>query len=83
MALPCSLGCDLCPSYPVGEVSRTLAMCNPEAALLRQEEIFSTTLTQNIINPILKPLLLAGKCRSLWRMGEGTEGCPGDLISSL
>ncbi|XP_076773827.1 ALS2 C-terminal-like protein isoform X2 [Arvicanthis niloticus] len=43
----------------VGEVSRTLAMCNPEAALLRQEEIFSTTLTQNIINPILKPLLLA------------------------
>lgn len=81
-AVPSSLGCDLCPSYPVGRVSRTLAMCSPEeAALLRLEEIFSNTLTQTI-RSILQPLLLAGECRPRWGRGEHRRA-PKDLTSPL
>lgn len=67
--LPCSLGCDLCPSYPVGRVSRTLAMCSSEEAdLLRLEEVFSTSLARTI-SLVLQPLLSAGEC-------SGREGAP-------
>lgn len=76
MPLSRSLGCDLCPSYPVGRASHTLAMCSSEETdLLRLEEVFSTTLARTI-SLILQPLLLAGEFRPPVEKGGGPRSGP-------
>lgn len=73
-------GCDLCPSYPVGPVSRTLAMCSSEEAdLLRLEEIFLTTLARTN-SLILQPLLLAGESGPEWGREGAQERPPGRFL---